>query len=70
MNRHNIKIFLANARFAKGKVNELKVLSTQCDIMCLTETHLDSSIHNSAILKANDKIIHRNDRNIHGGVSL
>lgn len=67
MNRHNIKIFLANARSVKGKVNELKVLSTQCDIMCLTETHLDSSIHNSTILEANDKIIHRNDRNIHGG---
>ena len=60
-------VLCANVRSIKGKLTEIKCFSTQYDILCLTETHLDDSIHSSMILSPEDKIIHRTDRNIHGG---
>ena len=42
-------------------------MSYQHDILCLTETHLDSSIDDNLILFHTDKQIYRQDRNLHGG---
>jgi len=40
--KNHVKLFLANIRSATGKSAELTSLTTNHDIICLTETHLDS----------------------------
>jgi len=65
------KILLLNARSLRGKINEIQVLFSECDILCITETHLDSSYKNDMILDSSHKHIYRVDRDCHGGeVSL
>ena len=51
----------------KGKTTDLKCLSQNYDIICLTETHLDDTFADSQIFNTDDKRIYRKDRNIHGG---
>ena len=63
----SLGLLLANARSIKGKINELKCLLVEYDVLCVTETHIDSSIHSSSTLDVNDKEIYRKDRNIYGG---
>ena len=58
---------LANARSIKGKSTELQILSCQYYILCLTETHIDSTFVNNEILFSSDKALYRRDRNVHGG---
>jgi len=62
-----LKVFLANTRSGKGKTTELQFLTTDSDIICLTETHLDDTIPNSSILPIKNKTVFRRDRNICGG---
>lgn len=62
-----LKMVLGNIRSIKGKLNEVQVLSFQHDILCLTETHIDSTFTNDELIDSSNKTIYRNDRNIHGG---
>jgi len=62
-----LKVFLANTRSVKGKTTELKFLTTNSDIVCLTETHLDDTILNSSLLPIKNKTVFCRDRNICGG---
>ena len=62
-----IKVALANIRSLRGKIDEVEVLSTQYDVICLTETQIDSSISNGEILDCKVKTIHRKDRKLGGG---
>ena len=44
---NQLSLFLANTRSAKGKTTDittLTALTTDFDIICLTETHLDQTI--------------------------
>ena len=66
-NVDSISIFSANTRSLKGKTEELSSETHDYEIVCLTETHIDSSIPDHQIFDYNNKIIYRNDRNIHGG---
>jgi len=61
-----LKVFLANTRSVKGKTTELQFFTTDSDIICLTETHLDDTILNSSILPIKNKTVFRRDRNICG----
>ena len=61
-----LSLSLANARSVKGKISEIETLSSMCDILCLTETHIDSSINSNEIL-GDGKSIYRKDRNLYGG---
>lgn len=58
---------LLNARSVRGKLNDIQVLSSEYDILCITETHLDPSFNNEMILSSSQKIIYRHDRDCHGG---
>ena len=51
----------------KGKLNEIEVLASEYDILCITETHIDSSFNNEMILSSSQKCIYRCDRDCHGG---
>ena len=62
-----LNLFLANTRSIKGKTTELQFLTTDFDIICLTETHLDETIANSSILSTATRTVLRRDRSIHGG---
>ena len=62
-----LKVFLANTRSVKGKTTELQFFTTDSDIICLTETHLDDTIPNSSILPIKNKTVFCRDRNICGG---
>jgi len=56
-----------NTRFLKGKTIELSEVTSNADIVCITETHIDDTIKNHQIFDYNSKLIYRNDRNISGG---
>ena len=60
-------MFTANTRSLKGKTEELTTETYDFDIVCLTETHIDSSIYSHQIFDYNNKNIYRKDRNLHGG---
>ena len=61
-------MLLSNVRSIKGKLVELNALASEYPILCLTETHLDSTISSSELLDSIDKKhVHRNDRNLRGG---
>ena len=60
-------MFLSNTRSVKGKTTELH-LTTDSDILCLTETHLDDdTIPSGSILPIENKTVFHRDRNIYGG---
>jgi len=61
------KILLLNARSVRGKINSIQVISSKCDILCITKTHLDPSYKNDMILDSSHKHIYRVDRDRHGG---
>jgi len=61
-----LKMFLNNTRSVKGKTTKLQFLTTDSDITCLTETHLDDTIPNSSILPIENKAEFRRDHNICG----
>ena len=54
-------------RSIKGKLTEIQALTTEYELMCFTETHLDCTIPNALIFEPSDKTIYRKDRSIHGG---
>ena len=62
-----IKFILANTRSVKGKTAELQSLTIDYNIICLTETHIDSTIPNQSIIEDTNKTIFRKDRNLYGG---
>ena len=66
--RNNLNCVLLNARSLGNKLFDLQVLVTsEClDILCITETWLDNSIHDGEILPVDYQNL-RNDRNRNGG---
>jgi hypothetical protein len=42
-------------------------MTTNFDVICLTETHIDSTIPSSSFIHDLDKTVFRCDRDIHGG---
>ena len=63
-----LEAFLSNTRSVKGKTTELQFLTTNSDIICLTETHLDDdTIPSGSILPIENRTVFRRDRNIYGG---
>ena len=62
-----LNLFLANVRSAKGKSIELTALTTDYNIICLTETHVDSTIDNRNLIETPGLDFFRQDRNLHGG---
>lgn len=56
---NSIKIGLWNARSIKNKINEVKILTEEFDILCITETWL-SNKHNGLNIKGYN--LYRNDR--------
>ena len=60
-------MLVANTRSVKGKTTELTSLALHHDIICLTETHIDSNITDKQILYSNKHVIFRHDRNVNGG---
>lgn len=62
-----LALFLANSRSIKGKTAEVQFITSEYDIVCLVETHIDDTINNCDILSSQSKTIFRWDRNIHGG---
>ena len=62
-----LEVFLSNTRSVKGKTTELQFLTTDSDIICLTETHLDDTIPSGSILPIENRTVFRRDRNIYGG---
>ena len=66
-NYNSLNLLLANTRSVKGKTSEITALSHNYDIICLTETHIDDTIPNNAVIESTDFEVFRFDRNIHGG---
>ena len=66
MGPSGLKVYYTNTRSVKGKLTDIQSI-TDTDIICLTETHLDSSIYSGELLDPRIYNIHRKDRNIHGG---
>ena len=64
---NRLSLFLANTRSAKGKSTDITTLSTNYDIICLTETHLDQTIESQSIIESPDMKVFRKDRNSRGG---
>jgi len=62
-----IRLLCTNCRSAKGKRTELSSLTTDYDIIGLTETHLDDSINSRFIISRSDLTFARKDRNRYGG---
>lgn len=62
-----LTVLYTNCRSAKGKTYELSALTTDYDIVCLTETHINESIPDRTILDRDDFIFYRKDRSICGG---
>lgn len=62
-----LKLFHANCRFVKGKSLELSSLTIDYDIICLTETHIDSNICSRTLINRDDLVFYRKDRNLNGG---
>ena len=58
---------LSNVRSVKGKLNDIQVLSSQFNIICLTETHLDSLVPNTMLFDAADKPVFMFERSLYGG---
>ena len=63
---NQVSLLLSNARSVKGKISELQALSPFHNIICITETHLDSSYY-SGLLFPSGKVVYRKDRDVHGG---
>ena len=61
-----LEVFLSNTRSVKGKTTELQFLTTDSDIICLTEMHLDDTIPSGSILPIENRTVFRRDRNIYG----
>lgn len=61
-----LKTFYTNIRSVKGKTTEIQALN-EYDIICLTETHLDSTFYSGEILDQQKYSIYRKDRNLRGG---
>lgn len=51
----------------KGKILELQALSASYNIICITETHIDTDFYDSQLFQSKDKNIYRKDRNKSGG---
>jgi len=62
-----LALFLANSRSVKGKTAEVQFITSEYDIVCLVETHIDDTINNCDILSSQSKAMFRWDCNIHGG---
>jgi hypothetical protein len=64
----NSNILYFNVRSLLPKLDDLRIICSlhSPDIVCITESWLDSSIENSEII-IQGYIIHRHDRNRHGG---
>jgi len=56
-----------NTRSLQGKTIELSSVTSNADIVCITETHIDDTIKDHHIFDYNSKLIYANDRNISGG---
>lgn len=54
-------------RSIKGKVSELNAVAINYDFLCLTETHLDSSVNSGELFDLKQRTVYRFDRNIDGG---
>ncbi len=63
----SVKLFSANCRSAKGKTHDISSLTLGYNIICLTETHIDSTVNNRTLIDRGDLIFYRKDRNINGG---
>ena len=48
-------VLLSNVLSVKGKLSEIQVLFSQFNIICLTETHLDSLVPDTMLFDAADK---------------
>ena len=64
---NQLSLFLANTRSAKGKTTDITTLTTDFDIICLTETHLDQTIDSQSIIESPLMTIFCKDRNCWGG---
>jgi len=58
---------VANTRSVKGKIAELQAACVGFDVVCLTETHLDKTVPSQMLFDSSNWVVHRKDRNIHGG---
>ena len=63
----SLRLLSLNARSVKGKIVELQALATNYNIICITETHLDSNFHGAQLFFLQNKITYRKYRNAHGG---
>lgn len=64
---HTLDIFHLNIRSIRHKIQSLETFVSDFDILCFTETHLDSKVCDSDILLYGYGTIFRRDRNSHGG---
>jgi len=63
----SLKVLLLNARSIKGKLTEIQALSPDYNIVCITETHIDSGFYDAQLFLQSDKVIYRKDRTSKGG---
>ena len=66
MDPNGLKVYYTNIRSVKSKITDIQSL-IDFDIICLTETHLDNSVHSGELLDSNTYNVYRKDRNIYGG---
>lgn len=64
---HTLDIFHLNIRSIRHKIQSLETFVWDFDILCFTETHLDSNVSDNDILLTGYDTIFRRDRNSHGG---
>ena len=64
---NRLKLFSANCRSAKGKSTELTTMTIDHDVICLAESHVDDTIPSRTIIRRDNLVLFRIDRNIYGG---
>ena len=64
---NNLSLLLSKVRSVKEKLNEIQVSCSQFNIICLTETHLDSLVPNTMLFDAADKPVFMFERSLYGG---
>lgn len=67
MSQFTLDIFHLNIRSIRNKIDLFLNLVTDFDILCFTETHLDTNISNDNIAIEGFNTVFRKDRNAYGG---
>lgn len=65
--QYTLDIFHLNIRSIRNKIDSLLSLVTDFDVLCFTESHLDSCITDQNLLIDGFNTIYRKDRNSFGG---